>query len=893
MEGALSRAVAAAARYAADSSIENTVLFEECLKTLIRQLDGVEVIGRLSLSNQFLHELLGYSPHILAANTSSAPTRSKLLRLLFSLALYNVRIRRHLSGDLHLCGPIFECLKMSLKEQLGPQNLIDILRLLQVLTYEKCLSLGIWTNDLISFLMSEITRSDEMEWMPYCIAILCNLARRSKSVCCRIKKSTSYKAFSRRVIKLLSHDSRIVVVSSLVLVGYLEEKVRDMVYCPQNIHETFQCVFNVLIMGDSECLMTRHVASDLLRRLVVSETQTVSSVPVITSTGKDVMNYPFFNRCIQQTAELLITLDPRLEETLKVYEVLLAFCSLPQLCSPVCSAVLGCVATEARLTTPLLAIAATVSIPIENAVQPEISLKALRLLTFLVKEKLDAGEHITDVIGAEEVLSLIDAAVKTSVETSKPEVVYQCRRITEGLRLAEVCSADEDLRNGLLEVTTAALCAHISETQLITNPVIVFMEKPPTQRTEKTLEWGVHGVAVVLELLRLLAALKDFSKLHKDQYWRSLKDPRLVSFLAYALSYGDHEMVHNALVIYTHCSQLQAFPSRWLGDLIASCSQSKQSSSDSCMTSPNTSNDTRSKSCEPMETTAAVPALLMSPRRSSKENERVVDEVLQRIRDGFNVKDAKVSDVLSAYEKKISLMERREREMELLLSAKDQALAQSEKLRLQFRGTGSNNNEADMARVRSLISDCEALREKNEKITKELEETRKQLEEKTTAMEAEVARVAQERDDLASEISQEREVVVSANKLADDLKKKLEIASTALLERQNEVTSLSQEKANLQGLLERTKGDLTAFQESYRAEVRRLNADISLRNDTIDKLSREAEAMQAKMAVQEQECDRHVKELEALRSHGQKTQADLERMKRLRDEMKKLAEGFE
>lgn len=91
------------------------------------------------------------------------------------------------------------------------------------------------------------TRIDEMEWMPYCMAILCNLARRSKSVCSRIKKSvcfsdpsatafthlhffqTSYKAFSRRVIKLLSHDSRIVVVSSLVLVGYLEEKVRDMV----------------------------------------------------------------------------------------------------------------------------------------------------------------------------------------------------------------------------------------------------------------------------------------------------------------------------------------------------------------------------------------------------------------------------------------------------------------------------------------------------------------------------------------------------------------------------------------------------------------------------------------------------------------------------------------
>ena len=97
-------------------------------------------------------------------------------------------------------------------------------------------------------------------------------------------------------MKLLAHDSRIVVVSSLVLIGYLEEKIRDMVffffflistlafilsysnfevYCSKNIHETFQCVFNVLTMGDGDCLMTRHIASDLLRRLVVSDTPTV------------------------------------------------------------------------------------------------------------------------------------------------------------------------------------------------------------------------------------------------------------------------------------------------------------------------------------------------------------------------------------------------------------------------------------------------------------------------------------------------------------------------------------------------------------------------------------------------------------------------------------------
>ncbi len=117
------------------------------------------------------------------------------------------------------------------------------------------------------------------------MAVLCNLASRSKSVCLRIRKSvrrkifmslkwpiflaksphpsvddsivheikslsfnpirlldessrialtnaclqTSYKNFCKILMKLLAHDSRIVVVAALILVGYLEEKLRDTV----------------------------------------------------------------------------------------------------------------------------------------------------------------------------------------------------------------------------------------------------------------------------------------------------------------------------------------------------------------------------------------------------------------------------------------------------------------------------------------------------------------------------------------------------------------------------------------------------------------------------------------------------------------------------------------
>lgn len=76
-----------------------------------------------------------------------------------------------MAGDLMLCDPVYRCLQISLAEQLVPQNLIDILRLLQVtspslpgltallfqvLTYERTLVLGAWTSDLVKFLIVEM-----------------------------------------------------------------------------------------------------------------------------------------------------------------------------------------------------------------------------------------------------------------------------------------------------------------------------------------------------------------------------------------------------------------------------------------------------------------------------------------------------------------------------------------------------------------------------------------------------------------------------------------------------------------------------------------------------------------------------------------------------------------
>ncbi|MFH4974878.1 hypothetical protein AB6A40_001587 [Gnathostoma spinigerum] len=190
VDALISSTLNALQKFHASSSTDDAAAVNERLSALVRVTSTVDPTARLSMKNPNLMEVLSYCPSLLSATTTSSMTRSRLHLLLFNLSFYNVNLRRYLAGEkAQLCGPVLECLKLSLKEQLGPQNLIDILRLLQVLTYESCLCLGCWASDLISFLLSEICRPEEPEWMPYCMAILCNLATKSKSVCQRIKKS--------------------------------------------------------------------------------------------------------------------------------------------------------------------------------------------------------------------------------------------------------------------------------------------------------------------------------------------------------------------------------------------------------------------------------------------------------------------------------------------------------------------------------------------------------------------------------------------------------------------------------------------------------------------------------------------------------------------------------
>lgn len=907
-------ATTSAARYVSDSSADNTTRLDEALNGMIRHVADVERATRLTLKNRQLKEFLSYTPVILSESTTNIVTRSKFYRLLFSIAHHNIPIRRFMAGELKLLGAVFSCLKASLREELGPQNMIDILRLLQVLSYEKNVPLEHWANDLISFLMQEVIREPEPEWMPYCIAILCNLASASKSACKRIKISTSYKKFSRQLMKLLQHNARIIVVSSLVLIGYLDEKVRDMVYCTENVHDTFMCTFNVLTIGDDDCMMTRQIAADLLRRLVVSENPTTPGVPTLASTGKNVLNYGFFIGSIQQTARLLVTLDPRTEESSKIYDLILAFCSLQQLRSPVCQAIIRCQPTETQLTTPIVAIAETASLPAskfgestENA-----TLKALKLLAYLLKECIEPQEQMPEIgIPRGQLIDLISTCLDEKLEAGEEFVDFsdKIHKVQLGLRLAEVLSHDEQCRHQLMTVCTANLCQQIATWQFSKNPVVSHLTRPAKERSTEKLEtyWTSYGIGIILELCRLLAVLKDHSKVHKDQYWQLLKDERIIPFLAYGISYGDPETVQQAFLTYSHCAQVPAFPSHLLSEMVASCksapSTSSSSSSSSNLNATKESPELRNRHDSEINVGGSGEIFFTDERSSQK----ALDDLLRKVTlEGLPLKDAKTTELFAAYERKIQMLQLREKELEQQLK-----ISQSTPLRPIHVSQEVENT----AKIRELTLECETIGQRNSQLTElltrgtlEMEQLKQEMKEvvqKSETMEQSLGMCITEKGGLKAQLN---EALLNSERTAQNAQLEISKLNADLAQKVAQLERFLTENTELKREFEEKVVECEVLKE----HIIQLDAELKAKQSDVERAHLQTSAAEQKTKTKELElieAEKHLKlyesrltdrerdlksaqlEMDHLRMDLDSARRSLQKLEQMREAMLSLATG--
>lgn len=85
-------------------------------------------------------------------------------------------------------------------------------------------------------------------------------------------------------------------------------------------------------------------------------------------------------------------------------------------------------------------------------------------------------------------------------------------------------AGDKDVNEKLKTILTVTLCAHINESQLVSNNSVVYLCSPSAVHSQQVVpEWSKYAVSIPIELIKLLAILKDHSRLHKDLYWRMLE----------------------------------------------------------------------------------------------------------------------------------------------------------------------------------------------------------------------------------------------------------------------------------------------------------------------------------------------------------------------------------
>ncbi|KAI6238006.1 hypothetical protein M3Y99_00727200 [Aphelenchoides fujianensis] len=505
--------------------------------------------------------------------------RSRLCILLHNLCLFNAALRRSIAAHSGFCGAIYETLKRVIEEKIGTQCLIDVLRVLQLLTYERNFVVGNWTYELLGYLVAEILRSPEVEWLPHCIAVLCNLLARSKTVCGDfIQRYYQTSRVPKRLMELLSNDSRLVVVCTLLIFGHLNTAATSTIFSPENLSQVLLCGFNVLLTPDH--LLCVQYAADYLSKILFDEREEGVRLSELAR------NYPtfgYFRTTLETLNSLLVNLDPRSEEAAKIFELSETLARVFEIRSAVCSSILHSPTFEVR-KGPVHAIIRAAQMAVEETPLQRTPIAALKLLDLLVKEAIEENTPLRTYFDDPMLLvSIVEANVKTPVATKSDLVVFQCLRISESLKLAQTLAGDKTANEQLSGVLTASLCSHLNETQRITNGVISRVCSPQSSFASSAssdsnhfelCEWNRVAISIPLELIRLLAILKDHSRLHKDLYWRTLEDERVLPFIAFAITQGTHEQVMGALQLIPQFGQNVNFSWSTLTSLVRNCSRS-------------------------------------------------------------------------------------------------------------------------------------------------------------------------------------------------------------------------------------------------------------------------------------------------------------------------------
>ncbi|XP_034023744.1 protein CIP2A [Thalassophryne amazonica] len=580
----------------------------------------------------------------------------------------------------------------------GEPLVLQCLQVLQKLTYNtrifQC------TNNiqkLIAFLMTNI-QSNNDDIITACLSLMANLCRDNQSVQSYIKSLDNVKLFYRTLINFLAHNSLTVVVFTLsILVSLtLNEKVGEKLFDANNIHQTFQLVFNIIVNGDGT--LTQKYSVDLLIDLLKS--------PKI---ANYLTRYEHFSVCVSQVMGLLHSKDS--ESAAKLLELVLAMCSISDLRLQLCELVfqragLKLRTAKCRQAAGLdrvsseecgLALVQWLNSSVEGA--EACAVQVLQLLEELLKEAL-GGDGVSEcVLSFVEMLLPFLLGLLKGLDPAQGEAHLRkcCRCIIQVTSLLLVLCTQGSTRSlvscqvsaqlFLSQGETLLSCCH-SNSRLTCSPPV--SDGDLSQLCAEAL----------LKTLELMSKLRQQVQDMETSFYRLLQDQRIVTPLSLALTSYHRERVQTGLALLFEATPLPDFPSLILGESMAA------------------NNGYHQRQTLFVKRTAVQevppPRTNSSTLDSSSGSSRSVHSLVEKIQSGLELQEQlegrRVSEIIGVYEQKLSAFAAKESRLQDLLESKALDLCQANRLISHYHFQQAQE-EAETHKLGCLLKEAEHRRE--------------------------------------------------------------------------------------------------------------------------------------------------------------------------------------
>ncbi|KAK2150153.1 hypothetical protein LSH36_420g00019 [Paralvinella palmiformis] len=326
----------------------------------------------------------------------------------------------------------------------------------------------------------------------------------------------------------------------------------------------------------------------------------------------------------------------------------------------------------------------------------------------MYEEILDQGLLNSVSPQTDQVLPVIRVTLSGCDVPEGPMGRKHCIKLIKALQLAILFASDDMLRPLVGAVISTELCTNLIEYQLCNNSIgLKGMRWKPSHDAD---DWSEDGVGVILYTLDLMMLLRKDVKNMDHHFTQLLQGQRLISYLSYGLLSGIRDYVHIVLKIISYGAPLPEFPIIVLGDNVAAlvCQQQSrvQNVADSEATRTPSSLLTDKENIPQSHLRGLSHQKSQTEHASERQLSTSIDELIAKMQNGLQLKDARASEIISVYEHKLQSLQTKESHLQDLLEAKALAMSQADRLITQYRCRMAQN-EAEAQKLRLLLQESE------------------------------------------------------------------------------------------------------------------------------------------------------------------------------------------